>query len=130
MSSEEVKKVIASMTVGEDVLAFFPDVINCMQTDKLELKKLVYLYLMIYVKSQLDMAIMAVNRFRKDCEDSNPLIRLTNQANIAKVFSELKEYSTETSVDFVRKFVWAIYIYHLTNLDGTLHTEQIRTIQY
>ena len=55
MSSEEVKKVIASMTVGKDVLAFFPDVINCMQTDKLELKKLV-LYMMNYAKSKLDMA--------------------------------------------------------------------------
>ena len=76
-----------------------------MQTDNLELKKLVYLYLMNYAKSQPDMAIMAVNTFVKvrprtllafaypclsfmrpivivstilrlqDCEDTNPLIR-------------------------------------------------------
>ncbi|XP_077806272.1 AP-1 complex subunit beta-1 isoform X36 [Macaca mulatta] len=46
-----------------------------MQTDNLELKKLVYLYLMNYAKSQPDMAIMAVNTFVKDCEDPNPLIR-------------------------------------------------------
>ena len=72
---EAVKKVIASMTVGKDVSALFPDVINCMQTDNLELKKLVYLYLMNYAKSQPDMAIMAVNTFVKDCEDPNPLIR-------------------------------------------------------
>lgn len=72
---EAVKKVIASMTVGKDVSALFPDVVNCMQTDNLELKKLVYLYLMNYAKSQPDMAIMAVNTFVKDCEDSNPLIR-------------------------------------------------------
>ena len=62
---EAVKKVIASMTVGKDVSALFPDVINCMQTDNLELKKLVYLYLMNYAKSQPDMAIMAVNTFVK-----------------------------------------------------------------
>ncbi|XP_060603600.1 AP-1 complex subunit beta-1-like [Ruditapes philippinarum] len=37
---EAVKKVIASMTVGKDVSALFPDVVNCMQTDNLELKKL------------------------------------------------------------------------------------------
>ncbi|NXX98868.1 AP1B1 protein, partial [Centropus bengalensis] len=55
--------------------ALFPDVVNCMQTDNLELKKLVYLYLMNYAKSQPDMAIMAVNTFVKDCEDPNPLIR-------------------------------------------------------
>lgn len=58
-------KVIASMTVGKDVSALFPDVVNCMQTDNLELKKLVYLYLMNYAKSQPDMAIMAVNTFVK-----------------------------------------------------------------
>ena len=72
---EAVKKVIASMTVGKDVSALFPDVVNCMQTDNLELKKLVYLYLMNYAKSQPDMAIMAVNTFVRDCEDPNPLIR-------------------------------------------------------
>jgi vesicle coat complex subunit len=72
---EAVKKVIASMTVGKDVSSLFTDVVNCMQTDNLELKKLVYLYLMNYAKSQPDLAILAVNTFVKDCEDPNPLIR-------------------------------------------------------
>ena len=63
------------MTVGKDVSALFPDVVNCMQTENLELKKLVYLYLMNYAKSQPDMTIMAVNTFVKDCDDPNPLIR-------------------------------------------------------
>ena len=72
---EAVKKIIASMTIGKDVSSLFPDVVNCMQTDNLELKKLVYLYLMNYAKSQPDLAILAVNTFAKDCDDSNPLIR-------------------------------------------------------
>ena len=55
--------------------SLFADVVNCMQTDNLELKKLVYLYLMNYAKTQPDLAILAVNTFSKDCEDSNPLIR-------------------------------------------------------
>lgn len=50
--------------------ALFPDVVNCMQTDNLELKKLVYLYLMNYAKSQPDLAIMAVNTFVKVSVDS------------------------------------------------------------
>ena len=50
---------------GLSFSALFPDVVNCMQTDNLELKKLVYLYLMNYAKSQPDMAIMAVNTFVK-----------------------------------------------------------------
>uniref|UniRef100_A0A1I8GR23 AP complex subunit beta n=1 Tax=Macrostomum lignano TaxID=282301 RepID=A0A1I8GR23_9PLAT len=63
------------MTVGKDVSTLFPDVVNCMQADNLELKKLVYLYLMNYAKTQPDKAIMAVNTFVRDCEDPNPLIR-------------------------------------------------------
>ena len=55
--------------------SLFAEVINCMQTDNLELKKLVYLYLMNYAKSQPDLAILAVNTFAKDCDDPNPLIR-------------------------------------------------------
>ena len=64
---EAIKKIIASMTVGKDVSSLFPDVVNCMQTDSLELKKLVYLYLMNYAKSQPDLAILAVNTFAKVC---------------------------------------------------------------
>ncbi|KAG2491509.1 hypothetical protein HYH03_010086 [Edaphochlamys debaryana] len=72
---DAVKKVIAAMTVGKDVSMLFPDVVNCMQTDDLELKKLVYLYLINYAKTQPDLAIMAVNTFVKDSQDPNPLIR-------------------------------------------------------
>ena len=68
-------QVIASMTVGKDVSALFVDVTNCMQTDNLELKKLVYLYVMNYAKSNPDLAIMSVNCFVRDCDDPNPLIR-------------------------------------------------------
>ena len=66
---DAIKKVIASMTVGKDVSSLFPDVVNCMQTDNLELKKLVYLYLMNYAKSQPDLAILAVNTFSKVSTD-------------------------------------------------------------
>lgn len=41
----------------------------------MELKKLVYLYLINYAKSQPDLAILAVNTFVKDSQDPNPLIR-------------------------------------------------------
>ena len=37
----------------------------CLQTDDLELKKLVYLYLINYAKTQPDLAIMGVNTFVK-----------------------------------------------------------------
>ena len=72
---EAIKKIIAAMTVGKDVSSLFTDVINCMQTDNIELKKLVYLYVMNYAKSNPDLAILAVNTFKKDTAHPNPLIR-------------------------------------------------------
>lgn len=67
---DAVKKVIAAMTVGKDVSMLFTDVVNCMQTENLELKKLVYLYLINYAKSHPDLAILAVNTFVKVCISS------------------------------------------------------------
>ena len=58
-----------------DVSGLFPDVLKNMQTEDLEQKKLVYLYLMNYAKTQPELVILAVNTFVKDAEDSNPLVR-------------------------------------------------------
>ena len=71
-----VKKVIAAMTVGKDVSSLFTQVLKCVETDDLELKKLVYLYIINYSKAQPDLTLMAINTFRKDStEKVNPLIR-------------------------------------------------------
>ncbi|KIK14184.1 hypothetical protein PISMIDRAFT_17476 [Pisolithus microcarpus 441] len=72
---DAIKRVIASMTVGKDVSGLFPDVLKNMQTEDLEQKKLVYLYLMNYAKTQPELVILAVNTFVKDSEDPNPLVR-------------------------------------------------------
>jgi len=72
---DAVKRVIAAMTEGKDVSMLFTDVLNCMQTSNIKLKKLVYLYVMNYAKSQPDLAILAVNTFCKDATDTNPLVR-------------------------------------------------------
>ncbi|VEU38928.1 unnamed protein product [Pseudo-nitzschia multistriata] len=72
---DAVKKVIASMTVGKDVSMLFTDVLNCVQTGNIELKKLVYLYLINYAKTQPELTLLAVNTFVKDSSDANPLIR-------------------------------------------------------
>ena len=46
-----------------------------MSDNNLELKKLVYLYFLSYVKTQPKLAILAVNAFRNDTQDPSPLIR-------------------------------------------------------
>ncbi|KAG0055661.1 beta-adaptin [Gryganskiella cystojenkinii] len=72
---DAVKRVIANMTVGKDVSSLFPQVVKNMQTEDLEMKKLVYLYLMNYAKSNPDLVILAVNTFVRDTDHLNPLIR-------------------------------------------------------
>ena len=58
-------EVIAAMTVGLDVTDLFPDMILCMNTPDIELKKLVYLYIINYarVKKNRDTVLLAVNTF-------------------------------------------------------------------
>jgi AP-1 complex subunit beta-1 len=73
---EAIKKVIAAMTIGKDVSALFPHVVKSMEAASLDLKKLVYLYIINYAKSQPELAILAVNSFRKDSRNpTNPLVR-------------------------------------------------------
>ena len=64
------------MTIGKDVSGLFFPVLKCVETQNLELKKLVYLYIINYAKTQPDLAVLAVNTFRKDARERvNPLIR-------------------------------------------------------
>ena len=64
------------MTIGKDVSALFPHMVRCMATQSIELKKLVYLYIINYAKSKPDLTIMAVNSFQQDSRNKlNPLMR-------------------------------------------------------
>jgi vesicle coat complex subunit len=76
VKKEAAKQVIAMMTIGKDVSSLFPHMVKCMETNSIELKKLVYLYIINYAKSKADLAIMAVNSFQKDAkEKASPLLR-------------------------------------------------------
>jgi vesicle coat complex subunit len=73
---EAMKQIIASMTLGKDVSSLFPYVVKCMRTQNIELKKLIYLYIINYARTKPDQAILAVNAFHQDATDKNsPLIR-------------------------------------------------------
>lgn len=73
---DALRKIIAAMTVGKDVSSLFMDVLKNMVTPNLELKKLIYLYVINYAKSHPDKAILSINTLRTDSMDkSNPLIR-------------------------------------------------------
>ena len=73
---DSMKQIIASMTVGKDVSILFPHVVKCIRTKVIELKKLVYLYLINYAKIKPDLTFLAVAAFNTDAkEGETPLIR-------------------------------------------------------
>ena len=72
-----IRKIISAMTIGRDVSKLFPNVIKCIITSDLELKKLVYLYLINYARVKPLETLLAVNALKRDSSDFNlnPLTR-------------------------------------------------------
>ncbi|EFC41797.1 adapter-related protein complex 1 beta 1 subunit [Naegleria gruberi] len=128
---DTVKKVIAAMTVGKDVSMLFTDVIKCVATNNIELKKLVYLYIMNYAKTQPDLAIMAVNQFERDSNHPNPLIRglavrTMGCIRVNKIVEYLAEPIRKTIKDkdpYVRKTA-AVAIAKLFDINAEMAIEQ------
>jgi AP-3 complex subunit beta len=57
------------------VASFFPHVIKLVSTPTLELRKLIYIYILRHAESEPDLALLCINTFQKDLNDPNPLIR-------------------------------------------------------
>ncbi|ODN83344.1 hypothetical protein L202_01504 [Cryptococcus amylolentus CBS 6039] len=70
-----LKKIVANMTMGNDMSPLFPDIIQCMGIQVLEIKKMVYLYLINYGRIRPEELNGAISSFLSDCADRNPLIR-------------------------------------------------------
>jgi len=62
------------MTSGRDVSWIFSDVVKCIFTHDLELKKLIYLYLIVYARREPESSILAVNCFLRDAENQDSSI--------------------------------------------------------
>ncbi|KLO06725.1 Adaptor protein complex beta subunit [Schizopora paradoxa] len=70
-----LKKIVANITMGNDMSPLFPDVVACLGTPLLEIKKMVYLFLVSYGRTKPDQIQMVIPSFLQDCADHNPLIR-------------------------------------------------------
>ncbi|CAG7846717.1 AP-1 complex subunit beta-1 AltName: Full=Adaptor protein complex AP-1 subunit beta-1; AltName: Full=Adaptor-related protein complex 1 subunit beta-1; AltName: Full=Beta-1-adaptin; AltName: Full=Beta-adaptin 1; AltName: Full=Clathrin assembly protein complex 1 beta large chain; AltName: Full=Golgi adaptor HA1/AP1 adaptin beta subunit [Serendipita indica DSM 11827] len=70
-----LKKIVANITMGNDMSQMFPEVIQCLPIPMLEIKKMVYLFLVSYGRARPDLIERAIPHFQADCEDRNPLIR-------------------------------------------------------
>jgi hypothetical protein len=60
-----LKKIVANMTMGNDMSSLYPDVVACMAIPVLEVKKMVYLFLINYAKGKPEMALEAISTFRR-----------------------------------------------------------------
>lgn len=90
---EIVKKIIANMTMGSNMIALSTQMIEMLPIADLELKKMIYLYVVTYAPSQPTLADSVFPILKDDCRDDNSLIRtlsLRTMSNI-NVPSGLKE---------------------------------------
>ncbi|MBA0814472.1 hypothetical protein Gohar_020302 [Gossypium harknessii] len=71
---EALKRLLALIAQGLDVSNLFPQVVKNVASQSLELKKLVYLYVLHYAEKHPNEALLPINCFQKDLGDPNPLI--------------------------------------------------------
>ncbi|XP_020086845.1 AP3-complex subunit beta-A [Ananas comosus] len=72
---EGLKRLLALIAQGADVSHLFPQVVKNLASQSLEVKKLVYLYLLHYAEKRPNEALLSINCFQKDLSDTNPLVR-------------------------------------------------------
>ncbi|XP_009624439.1 AP3-complex subunit beta-A [Nicotiana tomentosiformis] len=72
---EALKRLLALIAQGCDVSNFFPQVVKNVASQSMEVKKLVYLYLLHYAEKRPNEALLSINCFQKDLGDPNPLVR-------------------------------------------------------
>ncbi|THH14725.1 hypothetical protein EW146_g5644 [Bondarzewia mesenterica] len=72
---EAMKRLIAMISKGRNVSEFFAQVVKNVAVPNLEVRKLVYIYLLRYAEAEPDLALLSINTFQRDLADSSPLIR-------------------------------------------------------
>ncbi|KAH0833137.1 adaptin N terminal region-domain-containing protein [Lanmaoa asiatica] len=72
---DAMKRLIALISKGRNVSNYFPQVVKNVASQNLEIRKLVYIYLLRYAEHEPDLALLSINTFQKDLADPSPLIR-------------------------------------------------------
>ncbi|KIX08302.1 uncharacterized protein Z518_02958 [Rhinocladiella mackenziei CBS 650.93] len=72
---EGLKKVTSMMFQNKPCLPYFSSVVKNVANPNLEVKKLVYIYLLHYAESDPDLALLSVNAIQKSLTDQNPQVR-------------------------------------------------------
>lgn len=63
------------MSRGTDCSEFFADVVKNVASPTLEIKKMVYIYLLRYAESEPDLALLSINTIQKALNDQNQVVR-------------------------------------------------------
>jgi hypothetical protein len=82
---EAMKHVLAAVSIGRDAGGLFPEVVKNIVTGSLELKKLVYIYLVLYAEGNRDLALLSVNSFQKDLTAQSQLVRASALRAMASI---------------------------------------------
>ncbi|XP_047485824.1 AP-3 complex subunit beta-2-like isoform X3 [Penaeus chinensis] len=72
---EAMKRIIGMVAKGRDASDLFPAVVKNVVSANLEVKKLVYVYLVRYAEEQQDLALLSISTFQRALKDPNQLIR-------------------------------------------------------
>ncbi|XP_078374123.1 AP-3 complex subunit beta-2-like isoform X2 [Oculina patagonica] len=72
---DAMKRIIGMMADGRDMSDLFAAVVKNVVSKNVEVKKLVYLYLVRYAEEQQDLALLSISTFQKGLKDPNQLIR-------------------------------------------------------
>ncbi|XP_041964658.1 AP-3 complex subunit beta-2 isoform X4 [Alosa sapidissima] len=83
---EAMKRIVAMIARGKNASELFPAVVKNVACKNIEVKKLVYVYLVRYAEEQQDLALLSISTFQRGLKDPNQLIR----ASALRVLSSIR----------------------------------------
>lgn len=83
---DAMKRIIGMIAKGKNASDLFPAVVKNVVSKNVEIKKLVYVYLMRYAEEQQDLALLSISTFQRALKDPNQLIR----ASALRVLSSIR----------------------------------------
>ncbi|XP_054043022.1 AP-3 complex subunit beta-1 isoform X1 [Rissa tridactyla] len=83
---DAMKRIVGMIANGKNASGLFPAVVKNVASKNIEIKKLVYVYLMRYAEEQQDLALLSISTFQRALKDPNQLIR----ASALRVLSSIR----------------------------------------
>ncbi|XP_065517134.1 AP-3 complex subunit beta-1 isoform X2 [Lathamus discolor] len=83
---DAMRRIVGMIAKGKNASELFPAVVKNVASKNIEIKKLVYVYLMRYAEEQQDLALLSISTFQRALKDPNQLIR----ASALRVLSSIR----------------------------------------